>query len=319
MPGERLELLLDLTGHEAEVFHLMAYNSDLPNGILGAAQVGMGAVFLDGYEQNALNGADFPILSLQVNGPTTDPVMSIPSTLVPTQPFSEADATRTRNFILQPESPGPLEMIEGPFMINGEVFDMDVINEVVELGTTEIWSFQNNTQIGHPMHIHDIQFNILDRNGAAPEPWESGWKDVVYVPPMGSARVITRFDDFADPEMPYMYHCHMLMHEDEGLMGQFLVVDGVGIDAAPGASLDLRLSPNPSTGETLRLVLPGYEGAATMELIDALGRSSMSTVVSFRNGSASVPVASLSPGTYALVLRSARDQSTFTTRLVLQP
>ncbi|MBK6629522.1 MAG: multicopper oxidase domain-containing protein [Flavobacteriales bacterium] len=85
----------------------------------------------------------------------------------------------------------------------------------------------------HPIHIHDIQFNILERDGVAPDPWESGWKDVVMVPGLqGSVRVITRFDDFADPDMPYMYHCHLLMHEDEGMMGQFLVVDPNGIGEA---------------------------------------------------------------------------------------
>jgi bilirubin oxidase len=93
------------------------------------------------------------------------------------------------------------------------------------LNNVEIWNIVNNSPIGHPFHIHDVQFYILDRNGAAPAPEETGRKDVVFVPAMTSARFITAFEDFADEDTPYMYHCHMLTHEDGGMMGQFVVVD----------------------------------------------------------------------------------------------
>ena len=102
-----------------------------------------------------------------------------------------AEADLTRSFVFAPEIMDPMGMIEGPFTINGALMDMDVINETVPLGNTEIWTFQNNTQIAHPLHIHDIQFNILDRNGAPPDAWETGWKDVVYVPPI-VLEVVTR-------------------------------------------------------------------------------------------------------------------------------
>jgi FtsP/CotA-like multicopper oxidase with cupredoxin domain len=66
---------------------------------------------------------------------------------------------------------------------------------------------------------------VLDRDGEPPLPHENGLKDTVLVDDPGSAvRVIAAFTDFADPQHPYMYHCHILEHEDAGMMGQFLVV-----------------------------------------------------------------------------------------------
>jgi FtsP/CotA-like multicopper oxidase with cupredoxin domain len=76
----------------------------------------------------------------------------------------------------------------------------------------------------HPFHIHDIQFQILDRNGNPPAPGERGLKDTVRVHGGETVRVIARFEDYADPDRPYMYHCHILEHEDAGMMGQFVVV-----------------------------------------------------------------------------------------------
>ena len=81
----------------------------------------------------------------------------------------------------------------------------------------------NNSGLAHPFHIHDIQFYILDRNGSPPPPNEQGLKDVVLVEANETVRFITKFEDFADAEVPYMYHCHILEHEDRGMMGQFTV------------------------------------------------------------------------------------------------
>lgn len=314
MPGERVELLIDLGGMAGTTFRMMAYNSELPNGIIGAEQVGNGMATLDGYEENALNGADHPLLSLTVGDPTLDPVTTLPDYLVAVNPYDEADVDVTRNFIVTPENMGPLEMIEGPFLIDGALFDMDVINEVVQLGATEIWEFTNNTMVGHPIHIHDIQFNILDRNGLAPEGWESAWKDVVYVPPMGSARVITRFDDFADPDMPYMYHCHLLMHEDEGMMGQFLVVDPDGI-AELGAGAEVHVWPNPLNGAELNVHWPNAQGIILTTLHDATGR-----VVHTTRYNAGEPqkllLPSLAPGIYTLRSASANGHARSTITLL---
>ena len=302
MPGERAELLVDLTGQEGASFQLMSYASELPNGILGSPQVGNGMAVLDGYLQNALNGADFPLTSFTVGAMTSDPVTSIPSSLVPIEPLNTADADITRTFDLQPEAMGAMNMIEGPFTINGATMEMDVINITIPLGNTEIWEFTNNTMVGHPVHIHDVEFNILDRNGAPPDAWETGWKDVVYVPPQGSARAIMRFEDFVDPDMPYMYHCHMLMHEDEGMMGQFVVVDPSAV-AEQVASAHMSVWPNPGTG-TMSIRLPDAFDTGDVRLTDAMGRTVFTKTVAPNATMATIHADHLASGPYSLTLTS---------------
>jgi bilirubin oxidase len=160
-------------------------------------------------------------------GPATEnAVFELPASLDPANanPWTTGDADFTRVVTMTPQSMG-MNALNGNFLLNGAPFDMDVINYTIPLNNVEIWNIVNNSPIGHPFHIHDVQFYILDRNGAAPAPEETGRKDVVFVPAMTSARFITAFEDFADEDTPYMYHCHMLTHEDGGMMGQFVVVD----------------------------------------------------------------------------------------------
>ncbi len=111
------------------------------------------------------------------------------------------------------------------FTINGKTMDMARIDEVVRLGTDEIWEVINRSPMPHPFHVHDVQFRILDRNGRRPRGLERGLKDTVLVWPRERVRLLLSFRDYADPELPYMYHCHTLEHEDAGMMGQFVVVD----------------------------------------------------------------------------------------------
>jgi FtsP/CotA-like multicopper oxidase with cupredoxin domain len=108
--------------------------------------------------------------------------------------------------------------------IDGKSMDMGRIDQVVNLGATEIWEVRNRTGDLHNFHVHDIQFRLLEYKGGAPPPHLSGWKDTVAIPPGQSVRFITKFTDYADPSTPYMFHCHLLRHEDNGLMGQFVVV-----------------------------------------------------------------------------------------------
>jgi len=112
----------------------------------------------------------------------------------------------------------------GHFAINGRVMEIDYINETIPLYSTEIWELTNNSPMMHPFHIHHGLFQVLDRNGELPPMNERGWKDTVRVNPGELVRIVMRFEDFADADNPYMYHCHILEHEDSGMMGQFLVV-----------------------------------------------------------------------------------------------
>ena len=94
----------------------------------------------------------------------------------------------------------------------------------VRLGDLERWDVVNTSNDTHVFHVHDVQFQILERNGVLPEPGELGRKDSVVVRPGETVPLLMLFEDYADPMMPYMFHCHILQHEDQGMMGQFVVL-----------------------------------------------------------------------------------------------
>jgi bilirubin oxidase len=254
-PGERAEVLVDCGGLEGTSFELLSFASELPSATYGAAQPGMGAgMVLTGYAGNPLNGTDFPFMTLQV-GPPGD-VTSIPEVLDPSHVVPWTTGEVNRGFTFSPSVMGP-NALNNPFVINGTPFAMDVINFEAQLGDIEVWQLTNNSPIGHPFHVHNTPFYLLDRNGVAPGPEEAGLKDVVFVPAMQSARIILQFNDFADPDMPYMYHCHMLVHEDGGMMGAFVVVDPAAGVGEPGGERGGMAVPNPAS-DAVRLA--GFEG-----------------------------------------------------------
>ena len=223
-PGERAEILVDLATFQNQTIYLMNYGAQIANGIYGAIQPGMGAgQQIPGYNLNPLNGANFNILQINVVEPTPDAVTTLPSSLVPHQPWLQADANITRELVFTSTVMGPTG-INGPFVINGMPFDMMMINYEIPFENIEIWELRNQSPIAHPFHIHDVQFYVLTINGVAPPPHLAGRKDVIHVPGGNSVvRFITQFETYYDDNIPYMYHCHMLMHEDDGMMGQFLV------------------------------------------------------------------------------------------------
>ena len=110
-----------------------------------------------------------------------------------------------------------------PFSINGESMDMDVINLRVKSNTFEIWDIGNNSMRPLPFHIHNTQFKIVARSHRAITSAESGLKDTVLVYPREKVRLLVPFLEYSDPDQPYRYHCHILEHEDGGMMGQFTV------------------------------------------------------------------------------------------------
>ena len=120
-----------------------------------------------------------------------------------------------------------LETRMGRHTINGLAMDMKRIDAEVLLGATEVWEITNATMmnIPHSFHMHDVQFLVLDRDGAEPRPQESGPKDTIPIWPGETVRIVTRFEDY---EGLYMFHCHLLEHEDAGMMSQFRVSAGSG-------------------------------------------------------------------------------------------
>jgi len=141
--------------------------------------------------------------------------------------------------------------IQGPFLINSTSFDMDKVNYSIPLNNIEIWTLTNQSPIAHPFHIHDIQFYITEINGAAPLANMAGRKDVVLVPAGQTVKFIAKFETFCDSMATYMYHCHMLPHEDDGMMGQFVVTcpTSVGIEENDSKSNELIVYPNPSSNK----------------------------------------------------------------------
>lgn len=247
-PGERAEILINFSGLLGQTVYLMSYASALPNGIMGSADVSMGAATLPDYNNNPLNGSDFNILRFNIVAQTASPITTVPSTLVTLNPLLDGTENTTRVFNLAPATMGMQQMIEGPFTMNGVSFNMDSINVTTYLNHTEIWSLVNNTAVAHPFHIHDVQFFILDRNGLPPGPSEIGQKDVVLVKPSETVRFITRFEDFHNATIPYMYHCHILHHEDEGMMGSFIVLDSATLALENEIDLiGVNVYPNPAT------------------------------------------------------------------------
>lgn len=308
-PGERAEVLVDLSALQGQSIDLMSYGSELPNAIYGAGQPGMGGgQTIPGYAQNPLNGNDFSMLQLNVGAPGADPLTSLPDELITLSPWSEADADATRSFTFTPVNMGPTA-IQGPFLINGASFDMMTINFDVPLDNIEVWEFTNQSPIAHPFHIHDVQFYILDINGAAPPANMQGRKDVVLVPAgMGTVRFITRFEDFTSYDVPYMYHCHMLPHEDDGMMGQFRVLPlnaGIADGSTPMGTI--KAAPNPATS-MLDVTLDPQLGKGTVTVADLTGRVVLSRMSA--GGWLRLDVEQLPAGSYLITFRGSGGSAT---------
>ena len=248
-PGERVEILIDFKDMTGQTVHLLSYASELPSGIYGATNAGMVAMMtLDGYNPNPLNGKNFKILGFNIMQQTQNPIVDIPSSLVENELINENLSNITRTLTFSPMAMG-MNQLNGDFTINNASFDMDVINYEIPLNNIEIWELRNQSAISHPFHIHDIQFNILSRNGQTPPPNEQGLKDVVLVRPGETVRFITKFETFSNPHVPYMFHCHLLPHEDGGMMGQFIVTDRLSgtNDDKLNKTQKLKIWPNPAT------------------------------------------------------------------------
>jgi len=107
------------------------------------------------------------------------------------------------------------------FVINGKSFDSKRVDEYVSENSTEIWNITNNSPMAHPFHAHAIQWQILSRNGISATGTDLGWKDTFLVHANESVKIIGKFEPINQGD--YMYHCHILEHEDAGMMGYFRV------------------------------------------------------------------------------------------------
>ena len=194
-PGERAEIIVTMRPGKRTV--LRSFPADL------------GADFL----QQRFAGGDDTLDILQLRAANKlEASPQIPARLAPEAGPQESDAVITRTFELSGTD------------INGRNLVPTRIDEVVTVGDTEIWEVTNTGGSPHSFHVHDVQFRVLSVDGREPPPALRGPKDTIYAQPDDTFRLVMRFTDYTDPEFPYMFHCHLLVHEDAGMMGQFVVV-----------------------------------------------------------------------------------------------
>ncbi|QYG93725.1 multicopper oxidase domain-containing protein [Iamia sp. SCSIO 61187] len=164
----------------------------------------------------------FDVLQLRAAGELA-PSPTVPEELGDPPSFGPEDAVAERSFHLN-----------GVSEIDGREMDPERIDTVVRAGSVERWDVRADGT-GHSFHLHDVQFRVLSVDGDDPPPELSGWKDTVFLPSSSRVSLLIRFSHHADAETPYMYHCHLLRHEDNGMMGQVLVTeDGEGPDRIDG-------------------------------------------------------------------------------------
>jgi len=222
-PGERADVVIDFEPYPigTEVFLV----NDAPAPFPGTPGTGV-----------VPDVMKFIVSNLPGDEPHTDP---LPASLRPMELLDEAHATVSRKFRLV-KGPGTcttdeweIQSIDGTGAVVGSQW-ID-ITELPELGETEVWKFVNVSGMTHPMHMHLVMFQVLDRQSCqqsggdclpigspvAPPPHERGWKDTVQVGPNEIVRVIARFEDY---EGLFSYHCHILEHEDHEMMRQFQAV-----------------------------------------------------------------------------------------------
>ena len=175
-----------------------------------------------GMESVALVDSEFGrVLELRPNGATSN-VGPIPDKLATIERISESEITVDRSFNMADFR--NFWEFDPTWGINGVQMDMSRIDVEVQFGATERWTLSAGDG-QHVFHPHQTQFQILAINGEPPPPEESGWEDSVLVNADREVVIAVRFDTYVTEDIPYMFHCHILDHEDLGMMGQFLVVE----------------------------------------------------------------------------------------------
>lgn len=195
-PGERADVLVkgDQAGGDFRLWNLPYDRGGM----------GMGGMGIGGFANPSVRSV---LATLRYEG-TAEMLGAIPERLVAIEPLPSS-ARPPRQFVLS-ESGVPGRGMR--FLINGREFDHRRVDTEVRLGTVEDWEILNAGTMDHPFHVHTNSFQILDEAGSP----QQAWKDVVLVPARQRRRIRTRFENFIGRTV---YHCHILDHEDLGMMG----------------------------------------------------------------------------------------------------
>lgn len=207
-PGERVEILVAFTPGDAVILRSFEQN-----------------LAVEGVVERQIGGEDTFDLVRFTAADELGGVAELPKLVLPDAVIDVPPGATVRTFEL-----------DGHNSINGEKMDMNRIDVVVPAGAVEIWEITSNGQ-PHTFHIHGASYTVLDVDGQLPPPHLRGPKDTVLVSPDHPVRLAVRFVSHVDPEMPFMYHCHLLRHEDNGMMGQFVIVEP-GMEVATPLTLN---------------------------------------------------------------------------------
>lgn len=318
-PGMRHEIVVDLSSYQpGQTLYLANLKDSLPGSIVGSPVKSP-----NGGGQDTTAGTAF--LELRI---VTDSAIRAkhPDYTVPVTSFTPFTTTwspgladtsnvvnhRVKLLVMTTDTINGKP--ENMFTIDSLTYDMDVINDTVCVNTKEIWTIRNLSTVAHPFHIHKIQFRVLDvvdANGDTVNLETYGLnspKDDVLLLPGWSLRFLGQFDDY--PSMPepmysYMYHCHILTHEDSiggGMMHQFVVVDCISssVEKAESASSAMSLTANEGA-----LRLKGASDApSTLALVDLRGRRVRTLDLAPFNGEAVIDTRGLSCGAYLVEWRT---------------
>ena len=297
-PGERVEVLVDFGGQQNQTVDLKAYNSSLASDISGAP--------VTHPPTDALNGKNFNILHFNILAPVTDGITSIPSNLIKNVLIdpNSSNITRTITFV-----DGFLNGFPNT-SFDGVQFKLDFINKTVPYNNTEIWKLVNNSNLAHSFHIHDVQFNVISRSGSTTtlQTYDKGWKDNILVRAGETLSFIAKFEDYSDATHPFMYHCHMSVHEDEGMMGQFVVANTSDVNSIENTDYQFSIYPNPSKEKIFVKFSDPDQSAYYIRITDALGRTMlMLPQPELNNG---IDISTFTKGIYTIQLTDNNTKQT---------
>jgi spore coat protein A, manganese oxidase len=194
-------------------------------------------------ERITLKNEAYDVMQFRVSAKASGTSAVVPARLPAVERLGEASAVRTRELSLEEYD----DVLDEPMthLLNGKRWH-DPVTEKPVLDTTEIWSLVNVTDDAHPIHLHLVRFQILDRrpfdvteylvhkrirytgDAFPPEPNEAGWKDTVRAAPGAVTRIIIKFEGYTGR---YVWHCHILEHEDNEMMRPYDVIPSPGARA----------------------------------------------------------------------------------------
>jgi FtsP/CotA-like multicopper oxidase with cupredoxin domain len=169
--------------------------------------VGTSVTLNNGSGWNSTGGG---LMRFDVGARTSTDTSNVPVSFRPFTPLPAAAVTVRRTF--------SIKQTNGMWMFNDKGYDPNRVDAAVKLGATEEWTFENRSGQDHPIHLHDINFHVV--SGGATSGPDAQWKETINLPSWRTLTVRVQFPDFTGK---YVFHCHILEHEDNMLMGQFQV------------------------------------------------------------------------------------------------